>query len=43
MTIMVIEIEMELSRRKLRFFGRFISSVEREFLPTFEPIQPDST
>ena len=33
MTIMVIEIEMELSRRKLRFFGRFISSVEREFCP----------
>lgn len=40
---MVREIEIELSRRKLRFFGRFISSVEREPLPTLLPIQPDST
>lgn len=40
---MVSEMEIELSRRKLRFFGRFISSVEREPLPTLLPIQPDST
>ncbi|VDR25638.1 Uncharacterised protein [Raoultella terrigena] len=34
---------MELSRRKLRFFGRFISSVEREPFPQTLPIQPEST